>query len=394
MPPVGAERERREQQGRQAERLAGRRRRVHHGRDPVGEPSGHLAVRPGRDRPAHRPGRPGPLLGGPVGEQCRVEPAVRARYPPGARPPVDGDGGQAAVVHRGEQPGFVLDGDFHAREGREREQQRRPGLGEQPGDKRDGALVAQRQLDHGLEAGRQRVAGAGTRSGEREPQHRHVTGPRRELAGQHRNPADELPGPVARPLHCPGRRPDPRRVAHRDDRREPDAEPPGRDAGGAGVALARRAQRGERLHPGGVERRSGIGRGEHPVPQRQPQPPGRRAACGGVRRVLRELHHDPVPVPAERVVLLRVRVLAEPARRRRPGVKHPPAQPSGVKGVTQPVRHTPTLAEPLPSPTRCSSPRTAGPSWHNQVRRPRSHGCRRSGSPAPGRVSRSWRRSG
>ena len=42
--------------------------------------------------------------------------------------------------------------------------------------------------------------------------------------------------------------------------------------------------------------------------------PGTPAADRGVRGVLCELHDDPVPVPAERVVLLRVGVLAEPAR--------------------------------------------------------------------------------
>jgi len=79
-------------------------------------------------------------------------------------------------------------------------------------------------------------------------------------------------------------------------------------------ALARRPQGGQRLNSGGVERRPGVQRGQRPVPQRQPQPPRDAAADGRVRRVLRELHDDPVPVPAERVVLLGVGVLPEPAR--------------------------------------------------------------------------------
>ena len=90
-----------------------------------------------------------------------------------------------------------------------------------------------------------------------------------------------------------------------------------------------------------------------PVPQRQPQPPGHPAARRGVGGVLRELHDDPVPVPAERVVLLGVGVLAEPARRGRPGVKHPGAQSTrvegiGVKGIGQSVSHTQTLAHRSP----------------------------------------------
>ena len=91
-------------------------------------------------------------------------------------------------------------------------------------------------------------------------------------------------------------------------------ETPGRRAPWGVIALAGRAQRGQCLDPGGVKRRPVIQRDEDPVAQRQPQPPRHAVTDRRVRRVLRELNDDPVTVPAERVVLLRVRVLPEPAR--------------------------------------------------------------------------------
>ena len=204
MPPVGAQRERREQQGGQAERLVGRRRRVHDGGDPV-----RVAV------PVTWPSAP-------AGTAQRTDQDVLARSSAGRSASSAGSSSpsapatrqalgtpstvivrQRAVVHRGEQPGLALDGDLHVRESGEREQQRRPGLGEQPGDKRDGGVVPQRQLDRRLEALGQR-ASPRARSGERQPQHGHVAGPRRELVGQRRDPADQVPGQVARPLHRAG----------------------------------------------------------------------------------------------------------------------------------------------------------------------------------------------
>jgi hypothetical protein len=272
VPPVRAQRERREQQRREAERLVGRHRRVHDGRDPHGQPSGRPAARgrarrpPGLDRdgPADRPRCPAAFLGGPVGEQRRVELTGRAGDLPPAGHAARGDGRPPAVVDGGEQPGRPVDVDLDVRESREREQQRRAGLGEQPGDKPGGGVIAQRQFDRRREL-------AGRRDGrlrERQPQDRHVAGTCLDLARQRRDGTDNLPGPVPGPPDRPGRRPDARGVADRDDRREPDAEPPDRLAARAVPALARRPQRGQRLNPGGVQRRAGVQGGEHPVPQR------------------------------------------------------------------------------------------------------------------------------
>ena len=94
MPPVRAQRERREQQGGQAERLVGRRRRVHDGRDSLSQ-SPRRACLGDRHCPPKRPRRPAAFLGGSVGEQRRVEFAAGAGDQPGAGHAVDGNGRQS-----------------------------------------------------------------------------------------------------------------------------------------------------------------------------------------------------------------------------------------------------------------------------------------------------------
>ncbi len=137
-----------------AERLVGRRRRVDYAL--VGQLPGHLVIRVGRDRPKRtdQDALARSSAAGRSASSAGTEPRRSAAQQSGQAPgnAILGDHGKHAIVHRGEQPGLVLDGDLHTGEGGEREQQRRPGLGEQPGDQRDGALVTQRQLDHGLEA--------------------------------------------------------------------------------------------------------------------------------------------------------------------------------------------------------------------------------------------------
>ena len=75
---VGAERERGEQQRREAKRLIGRRGRVHDSADPLWQAAGRrvtvLAAERDRHRPAHRPRRARTLLGWAVGEQSRDRP--------------------------------------------------------------------------------------------------------------------------------------------------------------------------------------------------------------------------------------------------------------------------------------------------------------------------------
>ncbi len=101
----------------------------------------------------------------------------------------------------------------------------------------------------------------------------------------------------------------------------------------SGAPLAGGAQRGQRRDARRVQRRTCVRGHERPGAQCQPQPACHSPARRRVGRVLRQLHHDAVTVATERVVLLRVGVLAEPRGRRRPGVEHPAAQLRGAERV-------------------------------------------------------------
>ncbi len=114
---------------------------------------------------------------------------------------------QFAVVDRGEQPGGAPDGDLDVREGRQREQQRGPGLGEQPGDELNGGVIPQRQLDRRDEPvgqrgadGRERLdprtAAAGPARGRTAPRARQPAPGRRAPAPVVRV-RDQPTGPVA-----------------------------------------------------------------------------------------------------------------------------------------------------------------------------------------------------
>ena len=237
----------------------------------------------------------------------------------------------------------------------QRQQQGRPGLGQQPGDQRDRGLrraAAARPRWRTLAAAgdaqsaalpvRRTAAAAPAHARTARPARRPAPAPRRQLPVRSR---DQPTAPAAEWMRgasltaTTAANPTPNRPT----------VPAGAVGRWLGVPLARRPQRGQRLDPGRVQRRPGVGGGQRPVAQRQPQPPGHPGPGGRVGRVLRQLHHDPVPVAAERVVLLGVGVLTEPRGRRRPGVEHPAAQRGGGKGIVQPVRHSPTLWHQLPA---------------------------------------------
>ena len=166
---VGTERERGEQQRREAKRFAGRRGRVHDSADPLWQATGRrvavLAAQRDRHRPAHRPRRARTLLGWAAGEEPGIGPAARSRRAPPAGCPVDGDRDAVAIVRRGERTCRAVDLDLDGGEGGQREEERGPCLGEQPLDEPAGGLVPQQQRDSCREAfGGRAVRGNGSRS--------------------------------------------------------------------------------------------------------------------------------------------------------------------------------------------------------------------------------------
>ena len=249
---------------------------------------------------------------------------------------------------------------------RQRQQQRGPGLGQQPRDQPDGGGVAQRQLDRGREAVRRQLVRPviienGSRSTGTCPP-RAASSPASAGTPGHQRPVrsrDQPTDPVAewmrgasltattaanptpnRPTVAAGRRV--RAVASRllEARSVDSASTPAASSGAPVLAAT------------SVPSRS-VSRSR----------PGHARPRGRVGGVLRQLHHDPVPVAAERVVLLRVGVLAEPRGRRRPGVEHPAAQRRGGKGIIQLVRHSPTLQAARPcKPLTASRAAASGPS--------------------------------
>ncbi len=113
-------------------------------------------------------------------------------------------------------------------------------------------------------------------------------------------------------------------VGDGQDGGEADPEPADRVV--ARVSLGGGAQGGQRLDTARVERGAGVGGDEDAVAQGEPEPAGHAGARGGVGGVLRQLDDQPVAVAAEDEVLLRVGVLTEPGRARRPGIQHPAPQ--------------------------------------------------------------------
>lgn len=214
---------------------------------------------------------------------------------------------------------------------------------EQPLDEVLGGGVAQREYDDGVVA-----VGGGALGGQRQAQQRDVAvaaaqlvaeagaadgGAAGQFAGLGQGPAD--PAVAAE---------DGRFVGHGEDGGEADAEPADARARARGAVreggfpLGGGAQGAQRLHARRVQRGPGVGDGQHRVPalarvQGDAHPAGDLGAGRGVGGVLGELDDEPVPVAAERQVLLGVGVLAEPGRARSPGVEHPAPQPGRAEGV-------------------------------------------------------------
>jgi hypothetical protein len=330
VPPVGRQREGGEEQCGQAERLVAGRRRVDHGRHALRESAVRRLV---RDGPAHLPFRP--FLDRPVGQQRRLGLAVRLRRTPGA--PVDGHCADGRAV-TGFAGAFPCGGertrrarvDDDLRKCREREHERGAGLVEQPPHERLGAGVPQGQPHQGVvprveaviawSGGVVRPGLVAARPGERQAQHRHVAASALQLPHEFRNRRDRAPRPRRRPGHSGGRAAlvtgdDGGLVADGHHGGEADAEAA---RGGRLVAFGRGAERTEGLHSGGVQGGAGVRGGQHTVAKGEADPPRHPGADGRVGGVLGQLDDHAVAVAASRVVLLGVRVLAEPGRRRRP----------------------------------------------------------------------------
>jgi hypothetical protein len=335
------QREGRDEQRGDAERLVGGRRRMHDradGRDGgrLGQPVA-LGRLLGGDGPGDGPVRAVPLLDRTVAQQLRRDLAGRRGHLPAAlaglvghhhdrrtrevvRGLLDpaGQGAQqvAVALHR------------HLDQAGEGQQQRVVDLVEQTAGQVLGCGVAQRQHDDGVVALR-----GGALGGQRQPQQRDVAVAAAQLLGEARLLGGQAPGLRERPADPARTAQHGRLVRHREHRREPDTEPPdrrprGRGPGGrrAVLALGRGPQRGERFDALGVQRGAGVRGAEHALAQRQPQPPRHPRPRGRVGGVLRELDHQAVPVAAEGQLLLGIRVLTEPRGGRGPCLQHPPPQ--------------------------------------------------------------------
>jgi hypothetical protein len=143
-----------------------------------------------------------------------------------------------------------------------------------------------------------------------------------QLVAQPRLGLHDLPGPQRRELDPAARRDHPRLGAHRQHGGEPDAEPPDR----RGVPLGRGPQRGEGRDAGAVQRFAGVRHPQLTLVQVDPQLAGHAAAGGRVGGVLRQLHEPAVAVAAEHEIFLGIGVLAEPGRRRPPGLQCRPPE--------------------------------------------------------------------
>jgi hypothetical protein len=120
-----------------------------------------------------------------------------------------------------------------------------------------------------------------------------------------------------------------RGVGDPEDRRETDPE----TTDGVTVALGRRAQCGQRLHAGGVQRRAGVRGPQFAVLDGDPQVPRHPRALRGVGSVLRQLDEQPVCVTEQGEVGLGIGVLPEPRRGPPPGGQHPCPQRCGAERI-------------------------------------------------------------
>ena len=319
MPPVGVEREGRDQQRGQAERLVAR--------------ASARARRPGTGRRAPsastaRPSGPtsrAPLLDRPVGEQLGATRRGLGRAPARA---------VTAPCRRGPVARCACTAACGVRRRVARRRRRpRPGAGRASRSVVDGRRAAARpgpaaasrsgSTTSGVEA---RPPGAAPSAREGQPQHAARGPPRPRQLG--REPGDRgRHGVAGRAPRRPAHR---RRCAERDGRLVGDRERRRRSRRRTGprppavVALGRGPQRGQRLHPGGVERRAGVGGAQHARRAASSRSrPGYAGAGGRVGGVLRQLDDQPVAVAAEGEVLLGVGVLAEPRGRGRPRGEDP-----------------------------------------------------------------------
>jgi hypothetical protein len=299
-----------------------------------------------------------PLLDGPAGEQLGSEGAVG-----GAGAPVGDavagvvDDGEGAVGAAGDRPGaLTVDLDDDLFETGEGEQQRVVDRPQQPFGEVGGGGVAQRQDDGGVV----RVRG-GALGGERQPQQRYVTVAPPDLVPE----AGAVPGGLGGQLPRLGQRPphaavpadDGGLVGDGEDGGEPDAEPP--DGLLVGLPLRRRAQGGQRLDPGRVQRRAGVGGDEHTVTEGEPQPSGHPGPGRRVGGVLREFDDEPVPIAPEDQVLLGVGVLPEPGGAGGPGVQHSTPQTCRTERIGTLGGGPHELAAHVPSPHRREDEGTA-----------------------------------
>ena len=233
---------------------------------------------------------------------------------------------------RDDDPALALDLHHDLGQGGQRQQQRIVDVGEQRARQVGGGGVAQRQPHRRVEAGHRR---GGRRP--RQPQHRQLAGATTGLVGERLDLGDGGASQVGVPADRAAGGGDLGGVGHGQYGGEADPEP----AGGRAVALGRGPQGRQRLDAGGVQRRTGVRGGEYAVGQRQQQPAGLAGPGSGVRGVLRQLDHHAVAVAAAHQVVLGVRVLAEPGRRRRPRVEHPTAQRRSVERVVTGCWHAP-----------------------------------------------------
>ncbi|CAM5703595.1 hypothetical protein STENM327S_02857 [Streptomyces tendae] len=282
-----------------------------------------------------------PFLHGPVGEEVGGERAVRGGGAPAgdALPGVLHDG-QGVLGAAGEGARLVARLDHHLRQARQGEQQGVVHTVQEAFGEVGGGRVAQRQDD-----GRVVRGGGAALCGERQPQQRDVAVAPPDLVAE----PGAVPGGVGGQVAGLGQGPaDPAvpadhggLVGDGQDGGEADPEPADRSL--HRVPLGGGAQRGQRLHAGRVERGAGVGGDEDAVAQGQPEPARHTGPRGGVGGVLREFDDQPVAVAAEDEVLLRVGVLTEAGRARRPRVQHPAPQtrrPERVRAfVGRPYEH-------------------------------------------------------
>jgi hypothetical protein len=339
LPTGRVQRERADQQRGQVERLVGRRRGVQHGR--------HRLARQ-RQRPGQRPGGPVALLDRAVREQGRVDPAGPADHPPASRV--------------GHHPAYAVDLDRDLGQGGQREQQRVVHLAELAAHQLDRSRVAQWEQDGRGEAAHRP---AGRRPGQ--PEHRQLATAPARLVRERVDLGDGAPGPVGVPPDGAGLGQHLGAVGDGQDGTEPHAEA----TDGAVVALAGGAQRAERLDTGRVQRGAGVRGCQDAAGERQEQAAGAAVAGRGVGGVLGQLHNDPVAVAAAHQVVLGVRVLTEPGRRRGPRVQHTLAQRGGAERILGEYRHVRDATGVVvlrswhlrPGRTSCPSPTTGAPAW-------------------------------